>query len=303
MSLTAVLLITASAFSHAGWNFISKRRAPSLAFFFVTAVSGALLVLPLLFIFRQEIAQLPPSLWGLILATGAAQLLYFSGLAGAYRRGDISLAYPLARALPVLFVAATSFALGRGAQIGGLGLAGMLLITAGCILLPLPDFRQLRGRFYRSAVYRLALVAAAGTTGYTLLDDYILRQLRADFAPRLSQTEITLFFIGLQVTSTALMLGLGTLLQARERRRMQDLWRDARLLRMGLLTGVVIMSTYGLVLAAMAYVTDVSYVAAFRQLSIPIGALLGMTLAGEPRHRPKLAGVGLVTIGLVLVAF
>jgi uncharacterized membrane protein len=61
------------------------------------------------------------------------------------------------------------------------------------------------------------------------------------------------------------------------------------------------MSTYGLVLAAMAYVTDVSYVAAFRQLSIPIGAVLGLTFQQEPRYRPKVIGIGVVSIGLVLV--
>jgi uncharacterized membrane protein len=61
------------------------------------------------------------------------------------------------------------------------------------------------------------------------------------------------------------------------------------------------MSTYGLVLAAMAYVSDVSYVAAFRQLSIPIGAVLGLTLQQEPRYQPKIIGIGVVSVGLVLV--
>lgn len=61
------------------------------------------------------------------------------------------------------------------------------------------------------------------------------------------------------------------------------------------------MATYGLVLAAMAYVSNVSYVAAFRQLSIPIGAVLGLTLQNEPRYRPKLLGIGIVSVGLVLV--
>ena len=73
------------------------------------------------------------------------------------------------------------------------------------------------------------------------------------------------------------------------------------LLVQGMVTGVVIMATYGLVLASMAYVTNVSYVAAFRQLSIPIGAILGITLLHEPRYLPKLIGIGIVCIGLILV--
>jgi len=56
------------------------------------------------------------------------------------------------------------------------------------------------------------------------------------------------------------------------------------------------------VLASMAYVSNVSYVAAFRQLSIPLGAAAGMALLKEPRYFPKLSGVGIVFVGLMLVA-
>lgn len=284
---------------HAGWNFISKRRNPSLAFFFVTAVFAALTISPILIFHRTVLQGVPTAVWLLVLATGMAQLVYFFGLAGAYRRGDISLAYPLARALPVLFVAAISLLWGNGGQIGPLGLLGMALITIGCVILPLRHWQQLSLRAYQDVVVLMAVVAAIGTTGYTLIDDEALRQLRA--ALPLSTTQVTLLFMALQTNSTALMLGLGTLLSSTERGQLGQIWHNRTLLRTSLVTGVVIMATYGLVLAAMAYVTNVSYVAAFRQLSIPIGAVLGLTLQQEPRYRPKLLGIGIVSIGLVLV--
>jgi drug/metabolite transporter (DMT)-like permease len=299
MSLTAAALIITSAFMHAGWNFISKRRNPSLAFFFVTAVFAALTISPILIFHRTVLQGVPTAVWLLVLATGMAQLVYFFGLAGAYRRGDISLAYPLARALPVLFVAAISLLWGNGGQIGPLGLLGMALITIGCVILPLRHWQQLSLRAYQDVVVLMAVVAAIGTTGYTLIDDEALRQLRA--ALPLSTTQVTLLFMALQTNSTALMLGLGTLLSSTERGQLGQIWHNRTLLRTSLVTGVVIMATYGLVLAAMAYVTNVSYVAAFRQLSIPIGAVLGLTLQQEPRYRPKLLGIGIVSIGLVLV--
>ncbi|MEZ4591307.1 MAG: EamA family transporter [Chloroflexota bacterium] len=299
MSLTAAILIIISAFMHAGWNFISKRRNPSLAFFFVTAVFAALAISPILFIHRGVLGGLPTAVWGLVLATGVAQGIYFFGLAGAYRRGDISLAYPLARALPVLLVASLSLLLGNSGEIGRLGLLGMGLITAGCIILPLPSFRAFRLQNYRDAVILMALVAAVGTTGYTLLDDQALRQMRAVVS--LDNNQITLLFIALQTSSTALMLGLATLFSPDERRQLRQIGQNRALLLTSLLTGIIIMSTYGLVLAAMAYVTNVSYVAAFRQLSIPIGAVLGLTLQQEPRYAPKLLGIGIVSVGLILV--
>ena len=50
----------------------------------------------------------------------------------------------------------------------------------------------------------------------------------------------------------------------------------------------------------MNYVANVSYVAAFRQLSIPLGAIFGMTLLNEPRYLPKKTGITAIFIGLVL---
>jgi drug/metabolite transporter (DMT)-like permease len=286
---------------HALWNLVSKRRDSSLAFFFIAAASAALAASPLLVIHRSLLPLVPASAWGLIVATGIAQAVYFSGLAGAYRHGDMSLAYPLARALPVLAVAAISIVIGKGAQIGGIGLLGMVLITLGCIILPLPRFRGLRLGDYTSTVYLMAVVAAMGTTAYTLIDDATLRQLRAVDELPLSTTNITLLFIALQALSTTIMLGLVSLARPSERRRLAALAGDRRRLALGMLTGVFIMATYGLVLAAMAYVRNVSYVAAFRQLSIPIGAVLGLTLQHEPRYRPKLLGIAVISVGLVLV--
>jgi len=301
MSWTAALLIITSAFMHALWNLVSKRRDPSLAFFFVAAASAALAASPILAIHWRLLPLVPTSAWGLIVATGIAQAVYFSGLAGAYRHGDMSLAYPLARALPVLTVAAISILIGRGAQIGRIGLTGMLLIAFGCIILPLPRFRGLRLRDYTSTVYLMAIIAAMGTTAYTLIDDATLRQLRAVDELPLGTTGVTLLFIALQALSTTIMLGLVSLARPSERSRLASLVANHRRLFAGMLTGVFIMATYGLVLASMAYVRDVSYVAAFRQLSIPIGAILGLTLQHEARYRPKLVGIAVITIGLVLV--
>ncbi|GJM40642.1 MAG: multidrug transporter [Ardenticatenaceae bacterium] len=299
MSLTAATLIIISAFMHAGWNFISQRRDPSLAFFFVTALFAALTVSPILLIHRHLLGLLPTAVWWLVLATGIAQAVYFFGLAGAYRSGDISLAYPLARALPVLLVALISLLLGNGGEIGRLGLLGMVLITLGCIILPLPNFKNLRFSNYRHLVILMAVVAAIGTAGYTLIDDHALRQLRT--ALPLANSQVTLLFIALQTSSTALVLGLATLLYAPEREQLRRIRQNRRLISASLVTGVIIMATYGLVLSSMAYVTNVSYVAAFRQLSIPIGAILGLTLQQEPRYLPKIIGIGIVSAGLVLV--
>lgn len=55
-------------------------------------------------------------------------------------------------------------------------------------------------------------------------------------------------------------------------------------------------------LIALALAPNVGYTVAYRQLSIPLGALLAIVLLKEPAYRPRLLGVGTVFVGLVLVA-
>ncbi|MHC4202768.1 MAG: drug/metabolite transporter, partial [Planctomycetota bacterium] len=66
--------------------------------------------------------------------------------------------------------------------------------------------------------------------------------------------------------------------------------------------GIAIYLTYGLVLVAMSFVTNASYVVALRQLSIPVGAMLGVMILKEPRYAAKFVGIAVIVAGLVFVA-
>lgn len=300
MTFTAILLIIISVFAHVGWNLISKRRQPSGTFFLIANTAALLLLTPLLGYYRFVLAWVPAAVWALVAVTGFFQTIYYLGLAGAYRHGDMSLAYPMLRAVPVLFITAISFALGRGHQITPLGLLGILMVAFGCLLLPLKSFRHLHFRDYLALCCLLALVAAAGTTGYTLVDDEALRQLRMHFHPWMSYNSVTLFYIVLQTLSIEVWLFLYVLLFRAERSQSLYVWRKDRV--HAAMAGIVLTFAYGVVLASMAYVANVSYVAAFRQFSIPLGAAAGMLLLKESRYSPKLIGVGIVLGGLMLVA-
>ena len=95
---------------------------------------------------------------------------------------------------------------------------------------------------------------------------------------------------------------LTLLLRAWHSERQGLLHTSSREWRTAFLMGFIITGTYGLVLLAMAYVSNASYVMAFRQLSIPIGAALGIVGRKEPASPPKLVGTLLVVTGLLLVA-
>jgi len=300
MTLIAFLLVAVSAFAHAFWNFLSKRQNPPAAFFLMASVAAVVIFSPVLFFFWKGVTVIPPAVWGLIAATGAVQAVYYIFLAAAYRTGDLSHAYPLARSMPVVLVALASLALGRGSQIHPLAYAGFAVVTAGCILLPLPKFSDFHLGRYRQEWILFALLAAVCITGYTLLDDQSLRMLRS-----LPQTPLTnlgwpLLFVELETISLTLFLTVFLIGWASERRVLTQAagpeWRTAAVM------GFMITATYGLVLLALAYVSNVSYVTAFRQLSIPIGAALGILVRKEPASPPKLAGIAMVVVGLVFVA-
>jgi drug/metabolite transporter (DMT)-like permease len=300
MTSIAITLICISAVAHALWNLVGKRRNATLTFYLIANLAIGVLLIPVLIIHWRVLGLLPVGVWILVAVTGLFQGLYFTGLSGAYQRGDISLAYPLLRSLPVIFVALANFALGRGEQITLLGLAGFLLVAAGCLMIPLPSFRGFSLRHYLTLVCLFALVAALGTTGYSLVDDQALRLLRGLPQLDLNRIEQTLLYMSLQTWSTTPFLMAGIALSRAERQRikpeLQKGWIPAAL------TGLVIAAAYGLVLAAMGFVANVSYVVAFRQLSIPLGAILGLTVEKEPRHLPKIFGIIVAFTGLILVA-
>lgn len=299
MTTVAILLVTISAFVHAFWNLLGKRQNPSAAFFFLASAFAAICFTPLLLIYRDTLAAIPGRVWVWVALTSLFEAIYYIGLAGAYRHGDLSVAYPLARALPVILVALLTAGLNLGKPLSLVGVAGILLVVVGCLLLPLRSFQQHHLDRPLIIFYLLASLAALGTTGYTLVDNQALLDLRNAPGIGLSRIEIAFFYLALSSITITLTMGLYILLSAGERAELTKTWQAGK--RVAFITGLLIVGTYGLVLAAMEYADNVSYIAAFRQLSIPLGAVLGVLVQREPVYRTKVASIAIIFAGLVLV--
>ncbi len=299
MSTIAIVLVILSAFIHAGWNLLSKSRHPTASFFLLASLAGTLVLSPFIIIYgRTIIPDMTLTVWALLIASGFFLALYYVALSGAYRAGDMSIAYPLARATPVILVAVLTLMLGRGDQLSPLCLAGIVLVVAGCFLIPLARLRDLRLRNYLTPICGLALLAAVGTAGYSIVDDEALRLLRAQSTLGITQT--TLVYAGLDALSAAIWLFLFVILRPRGRASLRQLLQTGK--RYPMLAGCAIYIGYSLVLIALAFADNVSYVVAFRQLSIPLGAILGVLILKELPHRPKTFGVIVMFVGLFLVA-
>lgn len=299
MQLTAIVLILISAVTHAGWNLVGKRNQPSAAFFLLANTTGALVLTPILLFDLGKLPHIPGSVWALLGATSLFMGLYYTSLAAAYRHGHMSIAYPLARSSPIIVVTVAALVLGHGEDISRQCIVGIVLVVGGCIMLPVPRFRDWHPRDYRKLSCLFALFAAVGTAGYSMIDDAALRILRTSPELGFSAVHAALLYICLEAWGSSAVLGTVHVVTARGRSSM--LTAVTRDKAQGLLMGVGIYGTYVLVLVSMAFVRNVSYVVAFRQLSIPIGAALGICVLGEPAHRPKLFAIATIFIGLVLV--
>ena len=299
MSLTAAILLIISAVTHAGWNYISKKEHPTASFYLVANTMGVICVLPILLFYGSQILLVPRSVWIFITLSGFFLATYMAILAGAYRAGDMSIAYPLARSLPVIFVFLITLIFGEGKPLGIWGLSGIILVIAGCMILPLKTLHQLRFSNYKNLCCLLAMLAAVGIAGYTVIDDTALRHLRENPGKLWGPVDATLVYMVLEGISCSIWQLLIVACNSRERRSLNEVLNDYK--GAAAITGIGIYLTYGLVLASMNFVTNVSYVAAFRQLSIPLGALFGMVLLKEPRYAPKVIGVVLIFLGLALV--
>jgi drug/metabolite transporter (DMT)-like permease len=242
---------------------------------------------------------IPVSVWIYAILSGFFLAAYLQALAGAYRSGDISIAYPLARALPVIFVIIITLLLGEGKSLSSWFLLGALLVVVGCIVLPMKAFREFHLSNYINLCCLLAVLSALGIAGYTVVDDIALRRLRELPGAPLNPINGTLIYMVLEGVFCSLWQSLFVIFASGERRSFTEVLHDYK--RAAAITGVGIYLTYGLVLISMNYVTNVSYVATFRQLSIPVGALFGMALLKEPRYNPRIVAVAMIFAGLVLV--
>lgn len=121
--------------------------------------------------------------------------------------------------------------------------------------------------------------------------------MRAD---GLSATLAGLQYMVLQAWMAVLWMFPVVALMPRERAAARVLLQGPT--RIWVLAGLMVLSTYGLVLIAMAYTEDVSYLVALRQASIPLGALLGVFWLKETLSGFRWFSLALMMTGLVLVA-
>lgn len=288
MSLFVITIVLISTFMHAGWNLLARYSHAERTFYYkmllITLLVG---FIPAVW---SELAthSMTTLAWWCVTGSGICAALYLFFLARAYESSDFTVVYPVARALPVIFVAMIDVM--RGRELTPYGWFGILLVASGCVLVPQQSFKDIRLRNYWNRATLWMVFAALGTVGYTLLDKIAAEvvQQGAGTAARYGYFYFAISFF--PYVGFLKLSGGGT---------DQDKPKDWKLASIGALFGF---GAYWLILWAYQLSPYASYIVAFRQFSIVIGAIVAFIVFKEQGVVVRLVGAGLIVVGLILIA-
>ena len=145
------------------------------------------------------------------------------------------------------------------------------------------------------------VLAAIGTTGYTI-NDSVLVKICASSPGHNSLTAAYLvsFVINFGLGCT---MALIVIFRKKERENFKLLISSPRTAIYPAMAGILSSLAYLLILLAMLRTTQLSFLQAFRQMSLPIGMLAGVFILKESCSMPKIIGIILIVSGLVMTSF
>lgn len=300
MTPLAFVLILASAGLHATWNMIAKRQGATLAFYATLGAVGMLWSTGVRFFSPLRFLDQPPAFHAWLAGMLVSELCYARGLFLSYRALDMSTAYPMMRSLPLLFLAGITALCGFGKPLGVHALCGMATVFAGCLLIPLRRFADFKPARYLDRSFLYILLVALGTTGYTLCDSQAQRVMLAAVPEgvEVSKPLLSLTYYAFRAATLTTTLWILVLCQRETRAEAADLFRHRAWVP--LTTGICSSLTYVLVLVAMNFVSNVSFVQAFRQIGLLFGLLEGVFILKERCTAPKVVGLILILTGLAV---
>lgn len=301
MTFTAFIFIAASIVLHGSWHFLCKSSGKvSMAFFALFSSSLFVSMLPWA-LGSGVLFDLPGNvLWYAFWGAFSGAMCNF-GLMLAYRSSDISQAYPMARALPVFLTMAGTSLFGWGKALSGPAIAGMIIIFSGCVCMALTNGKMSSRREKIAAIkkgFLGILIASLGTTGYTIIDSFGIKAIMAAF-PEKNRILLASSYSCFRELVAATLMWLFFVIrfrQGKENGCLKTLAKTFNPYLAGLFAGLA----YGLILIAMNYVENVSFVQAFRQLSLPFTALLGAVFLKEKISRLRWIALSVIILGLFL---
>ncbi|MFN3824337.1 MAG: hypothetical protein ACK4RN_10190 [Pseudorhodobacter sp.] len=275
MSGFALGLVLFAALLHATWNAMVRGgsdRALTLA-----GVAMAHAIVGAVFI---ALAPSPaPESWPWLITSALVHYVYYWLLFRAYRTGDLSQVYPISRGMSPALVTLGALVL-IGETLPPFGLAGVALVSCGIAILAF----SARGKGRAPLWFALALGMMIAL--YSVSDGIGIRV-----------SDSLMGYMGWLFLSEALVPAV--ILGLRHKRRETV---APGVLALGLLGGVFSVSAYGIALYVKT-IAPIGAVAAVRESSVIIAALIGVFLFGERPAGLRILAALIVAAGVMGIAF
>ena len=282
MTFFALALVLTAALSHAIWNLLVKRinGGPELVWLFSSL--SVLIYLPVAVgVYLIERPLLDWREVGFCIGSALLHLAYFLLLQQGYRKGELSLVYPVARATgPFLSTLFAVFILGENLSLPIIG--GGLAIIIGVVFLT-GGFGRGATRRRSSLMFGVAVGVLIGS--YTVWDAFTVSAIAVppillDYASSLART---VFLAPYAVTRKEVMA---------------KHWREHK----AAVIGIAVFSSlaYILVLTALVF-TPIVYVAPAREVSVLITVAMGSILLGEGELRRRMGWACLILLGMAML--
>ena len=275
MDLTVAAAVLLAAALHAGWNAIAKNdhdRFLSITLIALAAGGVALALVP-------TVALPGPAAWPYLLLSVVLHTGYNLSLARAYRVGDLGQVYPIARGAAPLLVA-LAMTLGFGEALSRPAMAGILLLTAGVLLMSARGGG--RAATPDGAAAGHALVTSLFIAGYTMADGFGARANGEAHG-----YAVWLFLLDGSAMLTLLLAGRGLA----GLRALGPYWRG------GLAGGAMSLAAYWIVIWA-ATKAPIALVAALRESSVLFAAAISALVLREPLTRWRAVAALAIVAGI-----
>lgn len=277
LPLSATVMVLVAAIAHASWNAIAHDITDKLVAFTLLGFGGMLGAIVVL------VFATPPDArsWPFLAASVVTHIAYNLLLMKSYQLGEFSQVYPLARGTSPLVVTVLAAVFVREIP-SPLHLAGVLVVSAGLVGLVFLGRRPGRGE--------LPAIVAAVTTGLTIATYSTLDGIGV----RLSGSAAG--YTGWLVLLESVLIPAYAFARARRDllpRLRPHLWK-------GMAGGALSLFAYGLVLWAQTR-GALAPIAALRETSIIVGAIIGTVFFHERFGKPRIVGTVVVVTGIVLL--
>ncbi len=287
-------LVAGAAVLHVTWNVLLKTAGDPLRAAAIGMATAAVVICPLAVVVwlatgRPEVATYS---LGLGVVSGVLEAAYFALLASAYRRGDLSLVYPLARGTAPLLAVAVGVGI-LGERLGTAGFIGVAALLLGMLALQRPwQYLRAAGR------------ASSGAAGFALLTGVAIAAYSAvDSVGVKGTTPIT--YAGLIWATCTVFLWCYVWVYRRSGGSVMDRDDhrfDARRAGVG---GLITLGAYLLILVAFA-VAPLTAVAPLRESAIVLASGWGAIRMREASDRRdawrRIGAAALVLAGALLLA-